>query len=92
MVARVVIPLLSTMVLCASAASDTLIIEGLDNARVTVSQRPASGLSMETVEATWGQPKSKRAAIGDPPISRWEYPGFVVYFEYERVVHTVQMR
>ena len=91
MVGRVLITLLTTMVLCASmpANADTLIIEGLDNARATVSQRPVRGLSMETVATTWGQPKSKRAAVGDPPITTWEYPGFVVYFEYERVIHAV---
>jgi hypothetical protein len=27
--------------------------------------------------------------VGDPPITRWEYPGFVVYFEHHLVVHTV---
>jgi hypothetical protein len=91
MVGRVLITLLTTMVLCASmpATADTLIIEGLDNARATVSQRPGRGLSMETVVATWGHPKSKRSPVGDPPITTWEYPGFVVYFEYERVIHAV---
>ena len=28
-------------------------------------------------------------AVGNPPISRWEYPGFVVYFEHEHVIHSV---
>jgi len=27
--------------------------------------------------------------VGKPPISRWEYPGFVVYFEHEHVIHSV---
>jgi hypothetical protein len=28
-------------------------------------------------------------AVGRPPISRWEYPGFIVYFEHEHVIHAV---
>ena len=55
---------------------------------------PASGMSMETVEAKYGAPTRRVPAIGggtaaQPPITRWEYPGFVVYFEHNLVVHTV---
>ncbi len=46
-------------------------------------------MSMETVESRWGAPVTKRSAIGDPPITRWEYPAFVVYFEYRNVIHAV---
>jgi hypothetical protein len=27
--------------------------------------------------------------VGKPPISRWEYPGFIVYFESDHVIHSV---
>ncbi|MDY6946906.1 MAG: hypothetical protein SXG53_14415 [Pseudomonadota bacterium] len=50
---------------------------------------PARGMSMEKVEATFGAPTSRVPAVGEPPISRWEYPGFVVYFENQLVIHTV---
>jgi hypothetical protein len=53
------------------------------------SSRPARGMSMEKVEATFGTPSSRVPAIGQPPISRWEYPGFTVYFEHQFVIHTV---
>ena len=49
-------------------------------------------MSMQKVENTWGQPVSKRSAVGDPPITRWEYDGFIVYFEYNNVIHAVQKR
>jgi hypothetical protein len=55
-------------------------------------QRPTRGLSKAEVEARFGTPSETVAAIGDPPISRWEYPGFVVYFEYELVIHAVPRR
>ena len=51
--------------------------------------RPARGMSMERVEATYGAPKQRVPAIGEPPITRWEYPSFVVYFENQLVIHTV---
>ena len=56
--------------------------------------KPASGMSMESVEAKYGAPSRRVPAVGgastaQPPITRWEYPGFVVYFEHNRVVHTV---
>jgi hypothetical protein len=72
------------------ARADTLIIEGLDSGRQTVSERPSRGMSMEKVEGTWGQPQDRQNAVGDPPISRWEYPEFIVYFEYTRVIHAVR--
>jgi hypothetical protein len=51
--------------------------------------RPARGMSMEKVEATYGAPSRRDPAVGEPPITRWEYPGFVVYFEHQFVIHTV---
>ena len=58
---------------------------------------PARGMSMEKVEATFGAPSRRVPAVGggttaQPPITRWEYPGFVVYFENNIVVHTVTTR
>lgn len=51
--------------------------------------RPARGMTMQRVEAAYGAPASRVPAVGKPPISRWEYPGFVVFFEYDHVIHTV---
>lgn len=51
--------------------------------------RPTRGMSMEKVEATFGAPSNRVPAVGQPPITRWEYPGFVVYFEHQLVIHAV---
>ena len=51
--------------------------------------RPNRGSSMATVESRYGAPSNRHAAIGSPPISRWDYPQFSVYFEHDRVLHTV---
>ena len=54
--------------------------------------RPTRGMTESRVEQKFGSPVSKVAAVGEPPISRWEYPGFIVYFEYDRVIHAVAKR
>jgi len=52
-------------------------------------------MNMANVEHIFGAPQEKLPAIPDPgtklhpPITRWVYPDYVVYFEYNYVVHTV---
>ncbi|MDE2092065.1 MAG: hypothetical protein KGJ08_09250, partial [Gammaproteobacteria bacterium] len=56
---------------------------------------PVRGMSMENVEHIFGAPQEKLPAVPDPsnklhpPITRWVYPEYVVYFEYNLVIHTV---
>ena len=50
---------------------------------------PSRGMTMSQVASKFGEPMTKVAAVGKPPISRWEYPGFVVYFEHDHVIHSV---
>jgi hypothetical protein len=50
---------------------------------------PDRGQSMAAVEARFGVPDSRSAAVGQPPITRWSYPNFTVHFEHEHVVHAV---
>ncbi|MGI9343193.1 MAG: hypothetical protein ACR2QV_10090 [Gammaproteobacteria bacterium] len=72
------------------AEGDRLIISNVKQAEANAGVRPNRGMSMDSVEARWGTPRSKRGAVGDPPITRWEYPTFVVYFEYRNVIHAVR--
>jgi hypothetical protein len=51
--------------------------------------KPTRGMSQESVEANFGAPQNARDAVGDPPITRWEYANFVVFFEYDKVIHAV---
>jgi hypothetical protein len=53
---------------------------------------PARGQSMAEIERRFGPPAERFAAVGQPPITRWVYPGFIVYFEYQHVVHAVAVR
>lgn len=55
----------------------------------SMDNHPTKGMTMQRVEAAFGSPASRVPAVGTPPISRWEYPGFVVFFENDHVIHTV---
>jgi len=54
--------------------------------------RPARGSTMTTVTQRFGEPTNRHATVGDPPITRWDYPQFSVYFERDRVLHSVIVR
>ncbi len=54
--------------------------------------KPTRGMTQDSVRADYGSPRSMQDAVGDPPISRWEYAGFVVFFEHDRVIHSVTKR
>ncbi len=56
------------------------------------SGKPMRGMTKNSVEADYGSPADRKSAVGDPPITRWEYADFVVYFEYDRVIHSVRKR
>lgn len=71
-------------------SADTLLIEGLQSAQGSTNERPVRGMSMDTVQSKWGQPLTQRGAVGEPPISRWEYGDFIVFFEYQRVIHAIR--
>lgn len=77
---------LAALALVAPALAETLTTP---SAPETSSSRPSRGMSMEKVEATFGAPSNRVAPVGEPPITRWEYPGFVVYFEHHLVLHAV---
>jgi hypothetical protein len=51
--------------------------------------RPSRGMTMHAVEAKFGAPQERHEAVGEPPISRWDYHGFRVFFEKDRVIHAV---
>jgi hypothetical protein len=78
----------------ATAAPDVLLVERVQSeAGMTL---PARGSSMADVEARFGAPTRKYPAVGgpdssrhNPPITRWAYPGFSVYFEHDHVVDAV---
>ena len=73
-----------------AANAETLEMEGMSQSSGVA--KPTSGMTAENVEAKFGSPDAKIAPVGDPPIARWEYKDFVVFFEYDRVIHAVVKR
>lgn len=50
---------------------------------------PRHGQTTGDVRARFGEPEGMKGPVGEPPILQWFYPGFVVYFEQDRVIHAV---
>ena len=73
-------------------AAETLQMEGTGSLAYDASERPTRGMTQARVEARSGAPQRTDAAVGDPPISAWHYEKFVVYFEYDKVIHAVLKR
>lgn len=73
-----------------SALADSLIAEGIDPA--DASQTPNRGIDKSTVASDLGDPINQMEPVGEPPISSWEYSDFVVFFENDKVLHTVAKR
>ncbi len=82
---------LSLSITAYAASADTLLIDALSQAPTNSASgllRPVNGESMEMVHTRFGNPVEKLSSIGNPPITRWVYNGFTVYFEYDRVVNS----
>jgi len=67
--------------------ADVLVIEQVR--QVEAMAVPDNGQTQSEVETAFGAPESKSAPVGDPPITKWTYPHWSVYFEYDRVLFTV---
>jgi hypothetical protein len=69
------------------ALADVLLVDSIQSAPQV--QTPRNGLSMSQIRTQFGSPKAELPAVGEPPISRWEYNGFSVFFEYDLALHSV---
>lgn len=85
-----VLATLLVLAVLSPATADVLLIEEVRERM----QRdlPENGLTREDVEQRFGTPNERRAAVGDPPITRWVYDDFSVYFEYDLVIESVLNR
>ena len=84
--------LMPAMALGAMIASAQNLDMATGDPSAAVPERPTRGSSMSVVEAHFGAPTSKHPAVGDPPITRWDYPQFSVFFEHDKVLHAVIVR
>ena len=50
---------------------------------------PKRGITMDKVKQEFGDAKTALPAVGEPPITRWQYEDYTVYFEHDRVITSV---
>jgi hypothetical protein len=74
---------------CGSVRAETIAMDDQVAVRNSDVNCPGRGMTMKTVEAKFGAPQERHEAVGLPPISRWDYPTFSVFFEHEYVIHSV---
>jgi hypothetical protein len=80
------------MLLAGPAGADTLTMDTPQSARMTT---PRRGMTMDAVRASFGNPVKEYPAVPTnegplhPPITRWDYDGYSVFFENNIVLHSV---
>lgn len=87
MVLTLILAFVAMATVPAIAAADVLLIEEVRQAGSM--QLPANGMSKADVRAKFGSPAQTHSPVGDPPITRWDYTHWSVYFEHDLVLSTV---
>ncbi len=75
------------LLVASTASADILLIEKVRERMLR--DLPVNGLTMDEVEARYGSPTDRSGPVGDPPITRWIYDDYSVYFEYRVVIESV---
>ncbi len=70
-----------------AATGDVLVLDEVR--QVEKMDLPRNGLSKSEVESRFGAPSKRHSAVGEPPITRWDYETYSVYFEYDVVLFSV---
>jgi len=69
--------------------AETIVVDDQVKLRDSSVEMPKRGITMIQVEAHFGAPATRHDAVGAPPITRWDYSTFSVFFERDRVIHAV---
>jgi len=72
---------------CSTLLADTLVIN--DTKQFYNEYKPQKGMSKSQVRSKYGEPMQTFTPVGQPPITRWKFPEFTVYFEHNHVIHAV---
>ncbi len=86
---RAVISLLGATLMAGAVLAETVVVDGKVTVEPSSISRPSRGMRMTTVEKQFGEPATRHPTVGQPPITRWDYPGFSVFFERDRVIDAV---
>jgi hypothetical protein len=77
------------------SSADVLLMDAINQNPVNSAEgvlRPTNGESMDKVRQRFGDPVREMPWVGDPPITRWVYDNFTVYFEHDLVITSVVHR
>lgn len=77
------------------ATADVLLLEAIERTpanRAGGVPRPRNGQEMNWVRNRFGEPLQAIPRVGDPPITRWVYDRYTVYFEFDKVITSVVHR
>jgi len=91
---RYVAALLCGCAVLGTAFAETIAVNDQVQLRESHVDVPKRGLTMDEVEKRFGAPVTRHPSVGgasaqQPPITRWDYNGFTVIFERDRVVDSV---
>lgn len=83
--------LLFTLLAPTALLADTLTIPlGNQGAELDTRNLPHKGQSKRLVLERFGLADEEHKPVGQPPITRWDYREFSVYFEYDHVINSVR--
>ncbi len=79
------------LLLPAPARAESLLVKVQQEQRMNL---PRNGMTMAQVKSRYGEPLKVLATRGgssryQPPIHRWEYAKYIVYFQNTHVIHSV---
>ena len=77
------------MDVAAPAIGERTVVAAVEEVSTDLPMVPRNYMTMATVTEMFGEPENQAPAVGQPPITRWYYPGYTVYFEYDRVITPV---
>jgi hypothetical protein len=91
---RILVAVLSACAAASAAVAETIVVNEQVQVREAQMNVPKRGLTMSEVEKQFGAPVTRHATVGgssahQPPITRWDYGGFSVVFERDRVIDAV---
>ncbi|MFV1972220.1 MAG: hypothetical protein ACC648_00755 [Thiohalobacterales bacterium] len=84
------------ILLTGPATADVLLVDEIESA--SAADTPGTGMNMDSVRAKYGNPVQEYPAVSTsghpqhPPITRWDYNDYSVFFENDLVLHSVVYR
>ncbi len=82
--------ILCTLGFCSTSFAEEIKVPVGEQGQSSAMVLPSTGMSKAQVEQKFGEPIEKSAPVGTPPISKWKYSDYTVYFEYDHVIHAVR--